>query len=160
MKETSPDDIVRKALQRDELDLLLLGEPEYQFLPKWSPAPGNTDLTALLSALRSLTGKYPSGEIRDRLYRAIKKIIGTYEGLDSVACCLICEAGDRSEGKPSFGLPMDEIAAELRQSIRVFAFRLEKDKTGVGAQLPGGRLECFRRLSKTTERLGGPSFYD
>ncbi|MEN6449431.1 MAG: hypothetical protein ABFC96_02985 [Thermoguttaceae bacterium] len=160
MGQESAQEIVRKAIERDEVDLLLLGKPGYKFLPKWSPAPGDTDLTALLSALRGLVGKYPHGEIRDLLYRAIRKIVGTYEGLDPVACCLICEAVNRSEGKSSFELPVDEIAAELRQSIMAFRSRLERDKTGFGAEWPDGMLGDLRRLSRNTEHKGGPSFCD
>lgn len=160
MTPQSPEDIVRKALEKDELDLLLLGKPGYQYLPKWSPAPGDTDVTSLLSALGGLVGEYPRAEIRDRLHRAIMKIVETYEGLDPVAHCLFFEAYDRSEGRPPLGLPAEEIAAELKQSIRVFSFRLEKDKTYNCGLLPDGRLGGLRQLSRTTERFGGPSFCD
>ena len=56
------------------------------------------------------------------------------------------------------GLPLESIAAELRQSIRVFRFRLEKDRTGVGAEWQDGLFGDLRRLSRNTEGVGGPSF--
>jgi len=157
--QRSPEKIVRKALKRDELALLLLGKPKYQYLPYWSPAPGNTCIVSLLSALRDLVRDYPKDypceEIRNRLNQAIKKIVNIYEGIDPVVTCLVFESRRRP-----FGLPMDEIAADLKQSIRVFSFRLEKDRTGEGAQYPDGQLGNFRRLSEVAESLGGPSFCD
>lgn len=159
MAQKSPEKIVRKALKRDELALLLLGKQKYQYLPYWSPASGNTDITALLSALGNLVRDYPSDypheEIRDRLNQAIKEIVDTYEGLDPVVSCLVFESHERP-----FGLPLDKIAADLKQSIRVFSFRLEKDRSGYGDQYPDGQLGNFRRLSQVVEQLGGPSFYD
>jgi hypothetical protein len=106
--------------------------------------------------------------LRDRLDRAIRKIIDVYEGLDPAATCVLYESSARSTvdcfGRPKLQngllLPIEEIAAELRQSIRVFAFRLEKDKTGYGDQHPDGRLGVFRRLSEKLEQEGGPSFCD
>jgi hypothetical protein len=167
MSELSPKEIVRKALKKGELDLLLLGRPEYQYIDRWVD-PYNTDLTALLRALYWDFAEGQREQIKNRLFAAIKKIVNSYEGLFSVAGCVLYETAARSSvdsfGRPkpetSLGLPLDEIAAELRQSIRVFSFRLEKDKTGVGAQWPDGLLGDLRRLSKNTERLGGPSFCD
>jgi hypothetical protein len=167
MAEHNAEEIVRKAIEKDELDLLLLGKPEYQFLPRWTPAD-DTDLVELLSALYRLVTEYRREELKDYLHRAIKKIVDTYEGLDAVASCILFESSKQSPvdcfGEPHqpnpLGLPLDGIASELRQSIRVFSFRLEKDKTGVGSQWPDGRLGDLRRLSQITKRLGGPAFCD
>lgn len=167
MSQLSPNEIVAKALKRDELDLLLLGPPEYQFFDRWVD-PYNTDLTALLGALYSDAVEGRREQIKNRLLAAIMKIVETYDGLFPVAECVLYEASARSAvdwfGRPkantSLGLPLEEIAAELRQSIRVFAFRLEKDKAGVGANWPDGLLGDLRRLSKNTLTLGGPSFCD
>ena len=160
MPEVSAQELVRKALEKDELDLLLLGKPEYQFLPKWSPASSDTDVIALLEALYYCTEQYTQAVLRDHLLNAINKIVWTYEGLDPVVCCILSEMVRRSEGRPSLGLPLEEIASDLRQSIRIFSFRLEKDKTGEGAQWPDGLLGDLRRLSRNVQNLGGPSFCD
>jgi hypothetical protein len=158
MANLPPKEIVDKALERDELDLLLLGKSEYQFFDRWSSSPYNTDLVAILDALYRFAGEDQREQIKKRLLGAIKKIVDTYEGLVPVAGCILLESGRRSENRPTLGLPLKEIAAELMQSIRLFSFRLEKDKTGVGAQWPDGLLGDLRRLSKNTERVGGPSF--
>ena len=63
MTQRSAQEIVRNALEKDELDLLLVGIPEYQFLPKWSPASGNTDLTYLLDALYMGIADYTREEL-------------------------------------------------------------------------------------------------
>lgn len=160
MQGLSTEEIVRNALERDELNLLLLGRPEYQYFDRWSSSPYNTDPVALLDTLYRLVQESQRPQIRDRLLGAIKKIVDTYDGLTPVAGCILFEAGRKSDKRPMLGLPLEEIAAELRQSIRVFRFRLEKDKTGVGAQWPDGLLGDLRRLSRNTEQLGGPSFCD
>ncbi len=168
MPERTPEEIVRSALEQDELDLLLLGSPAYRFLPKGSPAPGDTDLIELLTVLYRLIGQYPREVLKLHLYRAIKKIVESYDGLDPVAACIFYESYARcpvdSFGRPKsgepLGLPLEEVAGELRQSIRVFSIRLEKDKSGGGAGWPDGRLGDMRRLSKNTTRVGGPSFCD
>jgi hypothetical protein len=61
VSDLSAEKIVRKAIKRGELDLLLLGRPEYRFLPKWSPATGS-DIIALLSGLYGLVGQFPREE--------------------------------------------------------------------------------------------------
>jgi hypothetical protein len=169
MIERSAEEIVHKAIEKNELDLLLLGKPEYQYRSRWSSAPGDTDLAELTPVLyRGDTGLYSREQLRDYLHNAIQKIINLYEGLDAVAHCILHESAEQSPvdwfGEPHqpnpLGLPLDDIAGELRQSIRVFSFRLEKDKTGVGSRWPDGRLGHLRQLSRSTERLGGPAFCD
>ena len=158
MTQRSAQEIVRNALEKDELDLLLVGIPEYQFLPKWSPASGNTDLTYLLDALYMGIADYTREELRERLHRAIRKIVGAYEGLDPVACCILCETVERTEGKLSLDLPLEEIAIELRHNIEQYKSRLIEDKSGAGSLWNDGRLGDLRRMSKNTEKRGGPSF--
>ena len=172
MTEISPQEIVRKALERDELDLLLLGGPEYRCFLLLSALRSSlryeNDLGELLQVLYKSAEDHPEKGIADRLLRAMKKIVEHYEGLTPVARCILYEIVARSAvdcfGRPkaqtSLGLPLEEIASELKQSIRVFSFRLEKDKVGVGAEWPDGLLGDLRRLSRNTVRLGGPSFCD
>jgi hypothetical protein len=158
MNELSAKAIVRNALEKDELNLLLLGSPAYRFLPRLSPAPGNTDLTSLIGWLYEGVEHYTQDELRDRLYAAIKKIVGTYEGLDPVATCVLMEASRRHKGKLTLGLPLEESAAELRDSIENYRWRLMGDKTGEGSLWQNGLLGDFQRLSKNTKKMGGPSF--
>jgi hypothetical protein len=158
--QASPDKIVRKALDRGELDLLLLGVPKYQYFDRWSGCPYNTDHPSLLSALYLLAENGQEVRIRDSLIAAIKKIIDTYDGLLPVAACILYESGQQFNDKYTLGLPLLDIASELRQQITVFSFRLIDDRSGVGAEWPNGRLGDFRRLSKNTVENGGPLFCD
>ena len=132
MAQRPAEKIMRKAYKRGDLALLLLGNRKYRYLPHWSPAPGNTDLALLLSELEELVGEHPPNEVGDCLYLAIKEIVGTHEGIRPVASCLLFDSCERV-----FDLPLVEIAADLRQSIRVFRSRLEEDKTAGG----NGRLQ-------------------
>ena len=61
MTTTDPMAIVSNAVKRCELDLLLLGAPEYCYRSRTSPAPGNTDLTELLVVLYDRWGLVGSG---------------------------------------------------------------------------------------------------
>jgi hypothetical protein len=168
MPELNAQELVRNALEKDELDLLLLGKPEYQYLPKWSPSPYNTDVATLLDVLYHLVGQYPRDQIRERLYGAIKKVVATYEGVYPVAGCILLESSAQSpvdllgqaNRQNAIGLPLEEIANELRASIERFKSRLAGDKSGDGWKWPDGLLGDLRRLSKNTKRLGGPSFWE
>jgi hypothetical protein len=141
---TSPTDIVRTALAKDELDLLLLGVPEYQFFDRWSGSPYNTDLASLLPELYLLAENGQEVRVRDNLLAAINKIVDTYEGLLPVAICILFESGRQIRDENVLGLPLFDMASELQQAIRVFAFRLMGDKSGVGAEWPDGRLGDLR----------------
>jgi|GEM_PF-1837021 len=156
----TPEAILRRAVARNEMKQLLLGFPAYRYRTRWSPAPGNTDLTDLLGAIYEL----PDGETRLRaarqLLQSLSAIVGTYEGLDPVATCILLETTRKYDGRPSLNLPIATLANELRLSIRVFALRLRSDKTGLGQGWPEGRLDDFRRLSKIVASYGGPAFYE
>lgn len=160
MTQNSPDAIVRRALEQNELSLLLLGANEYQYFDRWVGHADNTNLPELLSSLYGFISDEGREIIRDRLLLAINEIIESYEGLFPVATCILFESSHRSENQPTLGLPLDELAEVLRQKVREFGFKLEKDKTGPGFNWPRGRLDDMRRLSKNTVRLGGPSFTD
>ncbi len=95
MTEISPQEIVRKALERDELDLLLLGGPEYRCFLLLSALRSSlryeNDLGELLQVLYKSAEDHPEKGIADRLLRAMKKIVEHYEGLTPVARCILYE---------------------------------------------------------------------
>ena len=158
MISIDPDRIVRTAAQKGELDKLLLGSQEYCYRPPWSPAPGNTDLTELLAVLYDRWDPADKEHVQEQIARAVYAIVGTYQGIEPVAMCVLLESLRTARGKPSLGLPLDDITAKLRASIDTFSERLRADKGGGGANWPDGRLGDLRRLSRNTEDLGGPSF--
>ena len=158
MTKTNPIAIVEDALRRGELDKLLLGEPGDRYLPKGSPAPGDTDLAAVLGTLYDQTPETDLQRVRDEMVKAVNSIVGTYEGLEPVAASILLESLRKQRTKPTFGLPLDDLAAQLRASIDVFADRLKTDRSGIGASWADGRLGELRRLSRNTVDLAGPSF--
>jgi hypothetical protein len=159
---TTPDPIMilKKALAKGELEKLLLGFPEYRYLPKGSPSPENTDLAALLGALYDHTTEDNKAKVRDNMTKALNTIVQHYDGLQPVAACILLESLRNARNKPSFGLPLTDLAARLHASINLFSDRLKGDKNGVCSSWPDGRLGELRRLSRNTTELGGPSFLD
>ena len=158
MKTSTPEEIVKAALAKGELEKLLLGAPAYQYRSKYSPAPGNTDLTELLSVVYRDLAADERGLAAEILLAALNKIVHTYEGLRPVASCILYEAGSQADRRPPLGLPLSELARALDASIQRYSDPLRADKTGEGYEWPDGRLGEFRRLSRNTVSLGGPSF--
>jgi hypothetical protein len=159
MPEYTAYEIVKNALDKDELDLLLLGKPEYCYLPRWTSLPTNTDLVELLNTLYEEYGQYHPAEIKDRLSHAMTKIVSTYDGLIPVANCILLESYRRKNESFSLGLPLEEIAVELNESIRKFYSQLREDKSGTGSRSDDGLLGELRRLNRITTKKGGPSFF-
>lgn len=149
-------EIVKRAVRENHLDRLLLGKPEYSYLPKWSPAPGNTDLTTLLSFIYDEPLGISDEEIRDRLLNAVNRIISLYEGLFPVATIILIESLRLSDRRIILGLPLDEISSSLSKSIDEFKQRLSNDKTEYGMQWDDGMLGEMRRISNNIVELGGP----
>jgi hypothetical protein len=159
MARSNAYEIVKNALDKDELDLLLLGTPEYCYAPRWSDSPQNTEIVELLTALYEEYGQYHPEEIRERLHRAISKIISNYDGLIPVANCILLEAYRRKNESFSLDLPLEEIAKELNESIKKYYAQLRDDKSGAGGRWDDGLLGELRRLNKITVNKGGPSFF-
>ncbi len=158
MLATNPTDIMNAALAKGELDKLLVGAPEYQYHSKYSPAPGNTNLTELLEAIYDDLGQQPREVAKDALVKALYSLSGTYEGIDAISTCILLEASRRSDNRPMLGLPIDDLAGKLQATIRTFELRLRAGKSGGGRYWPDGLLGDLRRLSRNTEKCGGPAF--
>jgi hypothetical protein len=158
MVTSTPHEIVKAALAKGELDRLLLGAPEYQYRSKYSPAPGNTDLTELLGVIYDGLDGEERRKATDALVKALEEIGGTYAGIDALATCILVESVRRSSGRPPLGLPLGDLAARLEATIRVFEPRLRADLSGGGQGWPDGVLGDLRRISRNTEKYGGPPF--
>lgn len=159
MSESNAHEIVKNALDKDELDLLLLGKPEYCYLPRWTSLQTNTDLVELLTILYEEFGQYHPDEITERLSNAVTKIISTYDGLIPVANCILLESYRRNNESLSLDLPLEEIALELNESIKKYYSQLREDKSGLGSRWDDGLLGELRRLNRITTKKGGPSFF-
>ncbi len=155
---TDPETTVRLALSKKEFDKLLLGASEYQYRSRLSPAPGNTDLTELLAVIYDRLDPQTKEIARDSLVESLRSLCDTYEGIEAVSACILFESVRKSSGKAVLGLPLDELAEKLHATIEAFRLRLQADKSGAGKYWPDGILGDLRRLSRNTERYGGPSF--
>lgn len=151
-------EIVSSALSKGELGKLLMGTPEYQFRSKFSPAQTDSDLTELLAVIYDGLDAQKREAARDALEKALLALADTYEGIEPLATCILLESLRRSDGRPTFGLPINDLAKKLQATIRKFDDRLRSDKSGGGRDWPDGLLGDMRRLSRNTERYGGPSF--
>ncbi len=158
MLPNDPFQIVSRAIAESELDKLLLGAEGYQYLPAWSPSTGCTDLTELLAVLYDKWPKDDRQRVYDALYDALKCLVTKYEGLEPVATCILIESLRKSRNRNPLGLPIEELATELRSNIERFAARLKADKSGDGSRWQDGWLGELRRLSRNTVELGGPLF--
>lgn len=156
---TTPEEIVRRAVESNELRELLLGEEKYRYRANYSAGPGPTDLTALLSSFYH----WPQGEQRkklaQRLNDVLMQIVDTYEGLEPVAVCILMETLARKNHDPTLGLHVEVLAKKLQDRITRFSSRLASDKTDAGASWPHGRLDDFRNLSRNVTKYGGPAFF-
>ncbi len=158
MTTADPIAMITEAAAKGELIKLLLGEPGYRYLPKGSPAPGDTDLAAVIGVLYDFTPESERTHVRDEMLKALNAIVSTYQGIEPVASSILLESLRKMRNRPRLGLPLDDLATKLYDSISAFADRLKSDKSGIGAGWPDGRLGELRRLSKNTVDLGGPSF--
>lgn len=150
--------IVSRAIAESALDKLLLGAEGYRYLPGWSPATGCTDLTELLAVLYDLWPKDDRQRVCKALSESLTRLVSTYDGLEPVATCILFESLRKFRKRNPLGLPVDELAAQLRASIERFAARLTSDKRGDGSRWPDGWMGELRRLSRNTVELGGPGF--
>ena len=160
MADTDPKTIVERAIARGELDKLLLGEPEYCYRSRWSPAPGDTDLTELLEIVYGRLDSADAARVREAMKKALFSVVGRYEGVEPVVIAILMESRRKRDTDDVLGLPLNELAEKLRGSINAFSTKLKTDKTGVGEGMTDGRLGDLRRLSRTIEELGGPAFCD
>lgn len=160
MTAADPKEIVSTALAKGEMDKLLLGMPGYQYRSKYSPAPGNTDLTELLAVIYDRLDPRMRDAAKDALQRALYALSGSYEGIDPISTCILLEAVRGSDGRLNLGLPIEDLAEKLHATIRTFETRLRADTSGGGRDWPDGLLGDLRRLSRNTQKYGGPPFCD
>jgi hypothetical protein len=159
MTIATPTTIVTVALANGEVDKLLLGEQEYQYRSKYSPATGNTDLTELLAVFYDGLETQTRDNAKGALIKALNDLCGTYEGIDAIVTCILIETLRRSDGRRTLELPVEYLAEKLQETIKMFESRLIGDKSGNGQDWKDGQLGELRRLSNNVVKYGGPSFF-
>jgi hypothetical protein len=158
MTDLDPLSIVKTAMTRAEVDKLLLGQQPYQYRSRYSPAPGNTDLTELLDVIYNRLDPNTRDQAKAGLIAALNSLGGTYDGIQPIATCILYEAGHCGDRRPTLGLPLENLARVLEITIRAFENRLRTDKSGLGDRFVDGVLGNLRRMSRITQEYGGPSF--
>jgi hypothetical protein len=154
-EHVDPNQIIHDAIDKHEVDDLLLGRPAYQYLPKQSPSPWGTDLVELLTII--VDNNY-SEHVRSELLSAVDRIVTTYDGLIPVALCLLFDSVRSVNNSKNLGLERDQVAARLRKGVDIHKERLRRDKTGGGSDWEDGLLGELRNLSRNTVSVGGPPF--
>ncbi len=150
-----------RAVERDEIDKLLLGLPPYGYVPKHSSSATSTDLTVILSnGLYVFAREHPEENLSTRLQGVLSKLVRAYEGIPVVASIILSETVAQSRDQTPFDIDLKSLAQALREAIDVHREVLRQDRTGEGWSWTDGRLGDLRNLSKNTVRLGGPSFCD
>lgn len=153
----SPADIVEAALRRNDFVNLLLGSADYCYKSRWSPAPGDTDLTELLDEIYDGLAP-PRREVAAKmLASALVDMQGTYEGMEPTATCILLESMRKKEGRESFNLPLLDMANQLQKTIDLYKEKLTADKRGGGQYHSDGLYGDLRRISANIVNLGGPS---
>lgn len=151
-------ELVNQALERDELDKLILGTPEYRYLPARSPSPWNTDIALILSVLYDWIYSNPIvGE--KKMESALTHIVQMPQGIIPVALCILFEVVRNSNNR-GVRLPLDELSQKLHNSILENKSRLQMDRRGPAIQWRDGMLGELRRLSKNSKKRGGPCFWE
>jgi hypothetical protein len=148
-----PEKIIRDVIAKGAYVDLLLGAKKYAYVGKWSCCSGDTDLVELLGVLYYSVGKANVGksnidQVRCSLTDAIDKIVGTYEGIDPTTTVILFECLEKTSGRRTLGLDVENIASKLRESIGRHYCRLCGDKSGEGKQWEDGMFGAFRRLRK------------
>jgi len=151
-------ELTEMAVSRNELSKLLLGEGEYSYISKFSPAIG-TDITSILPyGIYKFQKINQSCQFSSDLYEALTSLTARYEGLEPVASFILVESSGRLEGKSPLSFSLVELASLLQGSIEAFRSRLEKDFTGYGFGWENGLYGELLNISRNTVEVGGPSF--
>ena len=148
--------IVSTAVERGELEALLLGHPAYWYRSKYSPA-AQSDITELLSELYRAADFDINSQTGRAFVQALQSIASSYDGIVPLASCILYETMQVRKGS-QLGLPLHSLCAQLSALISQHSVRLRDDKSGEGADYPDGMLGELRRLNEVTVSCGGPSF--
>lgn len=153
--------LTEKAIAANNLINLILGDAPYAYRNKWSPAPGPTDLCDIydygICEYAELHSEY---DMKNALQSLVPQLCRTNAGIYAVASIILIETNNCRRGRRCLQLDLQQIASELRQSIKVRQEALRTDMSLGGAGWPNGLLDDLRRLSRNTESIGGPSFAD
>lgn len=158
MKQNIPYELASLAFKKNDLHRFFTGEPPYNFVDKYSPAPGPADLSDLIYlGLLPYLNKNASKENISYLESSLKELTGSPEGMYGVAAFILQAFIYAKKKDNKIYIDLNEIAFYLRKSIeynknKIIEIRVKLD--------PRSNLyETLEILSKNTKRIGGPSFF-
>ena len=155
--------LVVQAIEKDEMDRLLLGDGYYYKPEREQCEAGPIDHDALLKrAIYPCAERRPELDVRTCLERAMEGILGSYKGLHIVAAMVDFESANRwYRGPTPLNLDAEKWALRIRDVVRGRDAELREFKdpaiTGIN---PDGLLGVLRARSFHLEKRGCPGFFD
>src|SRR5581483_1973464 len=119
MVDSTPKQIVMRALAANDLCGIFLGHQEYRYVPAGSPSPNDTDLSVLLGALYDEVSAPPREVLSKQYENALRQALKSEAGVGPVAYAIVFEALRRSRARRPMNFALADVTEELQQSIRL-----------------------------------------
>ena len=148
--------LATNAFAKDELEKLFLGTAEYRYKPPRSFSNTNTDIVAIMMAIRSLAKNNPVLGVNHKLSVFLVDFAKSYQGIIPVASIILLETS--SNEKTVLNLDLEMLAEILKGSIKKYTSDLSNDRTEEGKDYVDGKLGELRRMNRITVDDGGPYF--
>lgn len=161
MRENISYNLAKLAFENKTLDKLFLGIEPYNYIPKFSSASGNIDLTAVIpDGIFVYIKENESPENIFYLKETLNYLCSQYAGLDVVATYILCAIIYKNRhGQLPTEVDINELSDKLKASIWYFKDKLKNDFTDYGFGCQEGRYGDLKRLSKITTEKEGINFF-
>ena len=153
-----PKDLACRAFERNEVRELLLGSGSYAYKDRFSPAPGPTDITSILSGVEEFARLRPELDVDARLQRVLISLCDSPEGVLAVASAILFVASHRHRGTSPLQFDLDPVADAVRAWIRARSRYLPDIHRVAAEYFPSGFQDGLARLSELCTSYGGPEF--
>jgi len=145
--------MLEDALNKDRFEKVLMGDPGYRHLPKWTSASGNSDIAAVMDYLYDWILSDENRElVRERVSEGILRTCGKFEGLVPAFSMILIEHSRRARGTVCLDLGFEPSIAALRNTIAENQKRLD-DPSECGYTTVRAELQ---RLAANIAGVGGP----
>lgn len=160
MKKNISYELAESAFTKKEMVDFFLGNPPYNYKPKNSPAPGNTDLSELIpDGIFPYLANNAKTENIDYLNNTLIELCNFPEGMYSVACFILLYNSYVERFDILQKININNISALLKSSINEHKSDIFRSNSILGRASNAGLYGVLKTLSKNTEELGGHSFF-